>query len=44
MFTMTIKNNEYKTFALFHESILQTYALLVTFYGFPVFEIRNISI
>ena len=41
MITMTIKSNEYKTFALFHMSILQTYALLVTFNGFPVFEIRK---
>merc|ERR1712008_431999 len=38
---MTIKSNEYKTFALFHLFILQTYALLVTFNGFPVFEIRK---
>jgi len=38
---MTIKSNEYKTFALFHVFILQTYALLVTFKGFPVFEIRK---
>ena len=38
MFTMTIKSNEYKTFALFHMSILQTYAF---FNGFPVFEIRK---
>ena len=41
MFTMTIKSNEYKTFALFHVSILQSYAILVTFKGFPVFEIRK---
>ena len=41
MVTMTIKSNEYKTFALFHVFILQTYALLVTFNGFPVFEIRK---
>ena len=41
MFTMTIKSNEYNTFALFHVFILQTYALLVTFIGFPVFEIRK---
>ena len=41
MFTMTIKSNEYKTFALFHVFILKTYALLVTFNGFPVFEIRK---
>ena len=41
MFTMTIKSNNYKTFALFHVFILQTYALLVTFNGFPVFEIRK---
>ena len=41
MVTMTIKSNEYKTFALFHVFILQTYALLVTFKGFPVFEIRK---
>ena len=38
MFTMTIKSNEYKIFALFHVFILQTYALLVTFNGFPVSE------
>ena len=38
---MTIKSNEYKTFALFHVSILQSYAILVTFKGFPVFEIRK---
>ncbi len=38
---MTIKSNEYKTFALFHVSILLTYALLVTFNGFPVFEIKK---
>ena len=41
MITMIVKSNEYKTFALFHVSILQTYALLVTFNGFPVFEIRK---
>ena len=41
MITMTIKSNEYKTFALFHVFILQTYALLVTFKGFPLFEIRK---
>ena len=41
MITMTIKSNEYKTFALFHVSILQSYAILVTFKGFPVFEIRK---
>ena len=41
MFTMTIKSNEYKTFALFHVFIFQTYALLVSFNGFPVFEIRK---
>ena len=41
MFTLTIKSNEYKTFALFHVSILQIDALLVTFNGFPVFEIRK---
>ena len=41
MVTMTIKSNEYKTFALFHVFILQTYALLVTFNSFPVFEIRK---
>ena len=41
MFTMTIKSIEYKTFALFNAFILQTYALLVTFNGFPVFEIRK---
>ena len=41
MFTMTIKSNEYKIFALFHVFILQTYALLVTFNGFPVSEIRK---
>ena len=41
MVTMTIKSNEYKTFALFHVFILQTYALLVTFNGFLVFEIRK---
>ena len=28
MVTMTIKSNEYKTFALFHVFILQTYALM----------------
>ena len=38
---MTIKSNEYKTFALFHVSILQSYAIIVTFKGFPVFEIRK---
>ena len=41
MSTKTIKSNKYKTFALFHVLILQTYALLVTFKGFPVFEIRK---
>ena len=41
MITMTIKSNEYKTFALFHLSILQSYAISVTFKGFPVFEIRK---
>ena len=41
MITMTIKSNEYKTFALFHVSILQSYAILVTSKGFPVFEIRK---
>ena len=41
MFTMAIKSNKYKTFALFHAFILQTYALLVTFNGFLVFEIRK---
>ena len=41
MITMTIKSNEYKTFALFHVSILQSYAILVTFKGFSVFEIRK---
>ena len=41
MITMTIKSNEYKKFALFHVSILQSYAILVTFKGFPVFEIRK---
>ena len=41
MSTKTIKSNKYKTFALFHVFILQTYALLVTFKGFPVFEIRK---
>ena len=41
MFTMTIKSNEYKTFALFHLFILQTYAFLVTYNGFPVLEIRK---
>ena len=33
--------NKDKTFALFHAFILQTYALLVTFNGFLVFEIRK---
>ena len=41
MSTKTIKSNKYKTFALFHVFILQTYALLVTFNGFPVFDIRK---
>ena len=41
MSTKTIKSNKYKAFALFHVFILQTYALLVTFKGFPVFEIRK---
>ena len=41
MFTMTIKSSEYKTFPLFHMFTLQTYALLVTLNGFPVFEIRK---
>ena len=41
MITMIVKSNEYKTFALFHVSILQSYAILVTFKGFPVFEIRK---
>ena len=41
MSTMTIKSNKYKTFAFFHVFILKTYALLVTFKGFPVFEIRK---
>ena len=41
MFTMAIKSHKCKTFALFHVFILQTYALLVTFNGFPVFEIRK---
>ena len=41
MFTITIKSNEFKKFALVHVFILKTYALLVTFNGFPVFEIRK---
>ena len=41
MFTMAIKSNKCKTFALLNVFILQTYALLVTFDGFPVFEIRK---
>ena len=41
MSTKTIKSNKYKAFALFHVFILQTYALLVTFKGYPVFEIRK---
>ena len=41
MVTMTIKSNEYKTFALFHVFIVQTNGLLVTFNGFPEFEIRK---
>ena len=36
-----IKSNKSKTFALFHVFILQTYTLLVTFKGFPLFEIRK---
>ena len=38
MFTMTIKSNKYKTFALIHAFILQSFPLLVTF---NVFEIRK---
>ena len=41
MSTKTIKSNKYRAFELFHVFILQTYALLVTFKGFPVFEIRK---
>ena len=41
MSTKTIKSNKYKAFVLFHVFILQTYALLVTFKGFSVFEIRK---
>ena len=41
MITMTIKSIKYKTFAMFHEFILQTYAVLVDFNGIPVFEIRK---
>ena len=38
MFTMKIKCNQCKTFALIHVFILQTFPLLVTF---NVFEIRK---
>ena len=41
MSTKLIKIIKYKTFVLFQVVILQTYALLVTFKGFPVFEIRK---
>ena len=41
MSAKTIKSKKHKTFALFHVFILQTYALLVTFEGFPVFKIRK---
>ena len=41
MFTMAIKSNKCKTFALLNVFILQTYALSVTFDGFSVFEIRK---
>ena len=38
---LIIESIKYKTFVLFHVFILQTYALLVTLKGFPVFEIRK---
>ena len=36
-----VYNDNQNTLALFHAFTLQTYALLVTFNGFPVFEIRK---